>query len=135
MPAPGWWNNWQRRGSMKIMIQFPSLEPTLAEVKFVNQRPSGAVELTAFEAGVPIDVLLDSELLAHLGSLAASPRDPAALACEESEQRAWAFAKETEAPGHFLKNFLYAMLHADGENFELLRPVVRVLMEKYPARS
>ena len=35
--------------------------------------------------------------------------------------------------GSFLKSFLNACANADFQNYELLRPVLKVMMEKYPA--
>jgi hypothetical protein len=34
--------------------------------------------------------------------------------------------------GSFIKMFAQAILHADDENFALLRPVLETLMKKYP---
>jgi hypothetical protein len=36
-------------------------------------------------------------------------------------------------PGDFLRLFLQACVHADTENYELLRPIVKTFMNKYPA--
>lgn len=35
--------------------------------------------------------------------------------------------------GSFLECFLHACAAADGQNYELLRPALRTIMEKYPA--
>lgn len=35
--------------------------------------------------------------------------------------------------GSFLEFFLHACLRADAENYELLRPALLVMMDKYPA--
>jgi len=40
---------------------------------------------------------------------------------------------EAKKCGSFMDYFLHACLHADWENYELLRPVLRKIMEKYPA--
>jgi hypothetical protein len=39
----------------------------------------------------------------------------------------------TAAHGSFLDAFLQACISADSENYELLRPVLRALIVKYPA--
>jgi len=54
------------------------------------------------------------------------------LAGSVEEELEWASKKKEEAPGDFLKSFITAMLYADGENYELLRPVIRQMIEKYP---
>jgi hypothetical protein len=46
----------------------------------------------------------------------------------------YACAKMAENEHSFLSAFCEACLRADGENYELLRPVLHVLMDKYPAR-
>lgn len=48
------------------------------------------------------------------------------------EELEWASKKKEEAPGDFLKSFITAMFYADGENYELLRPIIWQMMKKYP---
>jgi hypothetical protein len=38
-----------------------------------------------------------------------------------------------QRPGNFLSTFLEACLRADDENYEILRPALLILMDKYPA--
>lgn len=42
--------------------------------------------------------------------------------------------KIMENVGQFLDHFLHACLHADDENYELLRPVLHQIAKKYPLR-
>ena len=43
--------------------------------------------------------------------------------------------KLDEYPGSFLKNFLWACRAADAENYELLKPILQKIKEKYPLRG
>lgn len=43
--------------------------------------------------------------------------------------------KMQENPGSFLRGFLECCVLADSENFELLKPVLEKIVEKYPLRS
>lgn len=55
------------------------------------------------------------------------------MICQQyPEEFAWVSAKFNQQPGDFLGRFLAACLTADAENYELLRPAVRALMDKYP---
>lgn len=54
---------------------------------------------------------------------------------EDERIREWAASKLDEAPGDFLKNFIQAVLIADGHNFEIMRPMINMMMLKYPVRS
>ena len=49
--------------------------------------------------------------------------------------RAYAIDKlEHDKPGDFLKNFLTAALHADPDNWTIMRPAFAQLMAKYPIK-
>lgn len=52
-----------------------------------------------------------------------------------NDERDWIFAKDKENPGSFLRAMLTAAMAADPQNYVILQPVIRKLMEKYPARE
>jgi hypothetical protein len=51
------------------------------------------------------------------------------------EEHDWVLASLDYNPGSFLGFVCNAALSADDENYELIRPLVLVLMKKYPAQE
>jgi len=49
--------------------------------------------------------------------------------------RKFAEAKLDEMPNLFLHHFLHACLHADSENYELMRPVLHKVAAQFPLRK
>lgn len=51
-----------------------------------------------------------------------------------TDELQWCFATLDKHPGSFLHAFVQTCLAADADNYEHLRPVVAIMMRKYPAQ-
>lgn len=54
------------------------------------------------------------------------------MTAQEDEHVFWWLLAASQHAGDFLKHLAFAGLHADVDNYAMLRPVLLQMMEKYP---